>query len=200
MLTMDTIFTGLTAIGTLAVAILAIWSGWFRARLAAPRLEIREHLLRGTVTSFSSGQRVIYYYLKVVNTRPWAVARNCRILLRGIHRRGPNQRFQREPMAVSPQFVWAPAELTPIVIDLSGEQVIDFGRVVEAGNRFEPVLYGYPNDFRGYVAPNEAVRYRLQAVADGSGVGPPQVYEVAWNGEWNDNLDVMVQNLMIRVV
>jgi len=196
----DRIFIALTAIGTLAVAALAIWGDWFRSWLASPRVEIRPHNLRGTVTRFTNGTRVIYYHLKASNTRRWAVARNCRIILTAIYRRGPDQRFRASLVPVPPQFVWAPAELTPIVIDLSGEQVIDFGRVVEGGNRFEPILYSYPNDFLGFVGPNEAVRFQLQAIAGGSPLGSPFIYEVAWNGEWSDNLDTMGRNLTIGEV
>jgi len=141
-----------------------------------------------------------HYCLKASNKRRWAVARNCRIILTTIYRRGPDQQFRASLVPVPPQFVWAPAELTPIVIDFSGEQVIDFGRIVEGGNRFEPTLYGCPNDFLGFVGPNEAVRYQLQAIAEGSPIGLPFVCEVAWNGEWSDNLDTMERNLTIREV
>jgi len=41
----DTIFMGLTAIGTLAVAAAAVWGDWFRSWLAAPRIEIRPHIV-----------------------------------------------------------------------------------------------------------------------------------------------------------
>ena len=146
------------------------------------------------------GGESFYYYLNVVNSRRWALARNCRVLLREIYRRGPDHQFRAAPVPVPPQFVWAPAELTPIVINLAGEQVLDFGRVVEGASRFEPVLYSYPNDFQGFLSPDEAVRYRLEAVADGSPVGPSHVYEVAWNGRWSDNLGTMEQNLTITEV
>ncbi len=198
----EVIFSALTALGTLAVAIAAIWGDWFRSRWAAPRVEILPHNLRGTVTNFSQEpqRRVIYYHLRAANSRRWAAAKNCRIILREVHRRGPDRKFHPILVSVPPQYVWAPAELTPIVVDLSGEQQIDFGRVAEGNSRFEPVLYGYPNDFLGYVGPDESVRYRLQAVAGGAPVGPPCVYEVAWNGQWSDNLDTMGLNLTITKV
>lgn len=195
-----TVIEAVAAFGTIAVAVLAVWGEWFRSMLAAPRIEIQDHNLRGTVTAFTGGSRVIYYHLKVVNKRSWAVAQNCRVILSGIHRRGPNQQFQPVLIAVPQQFVWSNPQLTPIAVDLGGEQVVDFGRVQEGSDRFEPVLYLYPNDFLGYVRLNEAVRYRLQVVAGGRSVGRPYIYEVAWNGKWNANLDAMTQNLTIRRV
>jgi hypothetical protein len=197
----DTVFSALTAIGTIAVAVVAVWGNWIRFRFAAPRIEIRPHNLRGTVTQFTGGSRVIYYHLKVANTRHWAVARSCRILLREIWRRGPDQQYHPVPLPVPVQFVWAPAQFAPIVTDISGdEQVFDFGRLIESGTRFEPVLYVTPNDFQGFVGANQAVRYRLEVVAEGLRVGASFVYEVAWNGSWSDNLDAMRQNLTIREV
>ena len=201
------IIQALAAIGTVAVAILAIWGDWFRAVLVPPKLTIQAHNgFRGTLTKFSSadpkmdGRRVIYYYLKVVNSRPWSPARNCRVLLRGILRRAPNQEFVPLPMVVPPQFVWAPAQLTPPEITLSKEQMVDFGRLTDGFDYFEPTLYFYANDFRGRVKSQEAIRYVLEIVADGFVASKYQVFEVAWDGKWSENLDEMGQSLTIREI
>ncbi len=188
------------AIGTLSVAILAIWGDWFRAKLAPPKLSIQAHNLRGTVTRFTNGPRVIYYYLKLVNLRSWVSAKNCRVLLRSIYRQGPNQQFSQALLPVPAQFVWAPAELTPAVITLTKEQVIDFGCLEEDDQHFRPVLYSYPNNFQGFVGANEAVRYCLEIVADGYDSKKYQVFEVAWDGKWSDNLDKMSESLTIREI
>jgi hypothetical protein len=191
---------GLTAIGTIAVVIVAIWGDWIKYKLIPPKLTIEPHNLRGTVTRFTNGPRVIYYHLRVSNKRSWSIANNCKVVLRTIARRLPNGDFQRVPLAVEPSFVWAPAETTPPVIELSHDQTVDFGRVVEAGEQFEPVLNRYPNNFDGFVASGQAVRYSLEVVADGFKTNRLQVFEVAWNGQWSDNLDTMSHNLTIREV
>jgi hypothetical protein len=138
MCSIDTISSALTAIGTIAVAVLAIWGDWFRSWLAPPRVEIRPHNLRGTVTSFTNGPRVIYYHLKASNTRRWAVARNCRIILTAIYRRGPDQQFRASLVPVPPQFVWAPAELTPIVINLPESRLSTSGALSKAATGSSP--------------------------------------------------------------
>jgi len=196
----DMIFTALTAVGTLAVAVAAIWGDWLRSWLAAPHVEIELHNPRATLTRFTDGRRVIYYHLKATNTRRWAVARNCRVILTTIYLREGDQEFRAAPIPVPPQFVWAPAELTPIVVDLSGEHVIDFGRITEHAGLFEPVLYSYANDFKGLLGPNQAIRYELQAFSGGSPLGPSVIYEVEWNGQWSDSLDTMAQNLAITPI
>jgi len=197
---LDAIFTALTAIGTLAVALAAIWGDWLRSWLAAPHVLIQPHTPPATLTMFADRRRVIYYHLKATNTRRWAVARNCRIMLTAIYLREPDQDFRAAPIPVPPQFVWAPAELTPIVIDLSGEHVFDFGRIVEGAGHFEPVLYSYAHDFKGILAPNEAIRYELQAFSGGSPLGPSVIYEVAWQGKWSPDLDITAQNLTITPI
>jgi hypothetical protein len=108
--------------------------------------------------------------------------------------------FRQIPLPVPPQFVWSPAEITPAAIELSTQQILDFGRVIEGQPTFEPVLYWYPNNFQGLVAANEAVRYGLEILADGYSAKRYQVFEVAWNGIWSDNLDQMSQNLVIREI
>src|SRR5437868_15174480 len=104
-----------TAFGTVAVAILAIWGERVRSWLAPPRLEIEPHNnLRGdpNVLTTQTGQRVgrgMYYHLKVVNKKPWLPVKNCRVVLKGISRRGPDGIFHPSPLVVPSQLVWAPA-------------------------------------------------------------------------------------------
>lgn len=74
----------LTAIGTITVAIIAIWGDWIKIRLTPPKLKIVSLNTRGELTSFSNGTRVIFYHLKVVNSRPWSIAKNCKVLLKSI--------------------------------------------------------------------------------------------------------------------
>ena len=198
--TLSIIIQVFVAVGTIAIAILAVWGEWFRMKFASPKLMLEPYNLRGTVTRFTGGPRVIYYHLRVVNTRQWSIAKNCRIILRELYKRLPNNDFEKVPIFVPPQFVWAPAEMTPPVVELSTQQILDFGRIVENDKSFQPVLYSYPNDFQEFVNANEAVRYALEIKADGFSAKHLQVFEVAWNGKWSDNLDVMSRNLTIKEV
>lgn len=204
--TASLIIQALVAVGTIAVAVLAIWGDWIRAKLVPPKLTIRPHNLRGCLTEFSRrdpgivGKRVIYYHVKVVNCRPWSPARNCRVLLRAILVKAPNEEFVPLPMVIPHQFVWAPAQLTPSTVTLSKEGIVDFGRLIEGAESFEPVLYFYANDFGGRVKKGGAIRYVLEAVADGFVASHQQIFEVAWDGNWSENLDEMARSLTIRVV
>ncbi|OGQ88494.1 MAG: hypothetical protein A2512_10710 [Deltaproteobacteria bacterium RIFOXYD12_FULL_56_24] len=168
------IIDSLIAVGTLMVAAAAIWGDWLRSWLAPTKLIIEPHNnLRGDPTVFKSrdtkstqpATRVMYFHLKVVNQRPWLSVKNCRVLLKGMNRRGPDGRFYPIPMSVPNQFVWAPAEITPPVVTLVKEQILDLGFITETEDKFIPTLYSYSNNFQGFVHKDEAVRYHLEIEA-----------------------------------
>ena len=199
-LTTKLVIDGFVAFGTVAVAVLAIWGEWFRSILAPPKLTILPHTLEGDPTISSNGVRLMFYHLRVVNERRWLPARNCRVLLKSVSRRGPDGLFHPAAMAVPLQFVWAPAEITPPVITLVNEQILDFGFVPENTDRFAPSLYSYSNNFQGYVGPSEAVRFHLQIEATNFSSDRYQVFEVAWDGRWSHEPQIVAQHLRIREV
>lgn len=191
----------LAAIGTIAVAVMAIWGDWVRSKLAPrPRMSIEDHNLRGSVESFPNGAKAIFYHLRLKNSTTWTSPTGCRVLLTGIHRRLPNGEFMPKPQHVPIPFVWAPAGLSSSQVTISDCATLDFGQVTNGGNYFEPRLSVMPHNFHGYVGPNEAVRYTLQAEGDTPFKCSPVTYEVAWDGNWSENLDKMAQYLTIRRV
>lgn len=202
------VIEGLVAFGTIAVAAAAIWGEKLRSWLAPPKLVIQPHTLGGdpTVLTISGavspggGLRAMYYHLKVVNVYPWLTVHNCRVLLKGLSRRGSDGRFHKVQMAVPLQFVWAPAEVTPPQITITKEQILDFGRFVEGSDKFTPLLYSYSNNFRGYVEKGQAVRYSLEV--DASNFVSPRSYivEVAWDGEWDFEPEKMAHHLRVSEV
>lgn len=190
----------LIALGTVAVAVLAIWGQWFRSKLAGSSLLIEQYNFRGTLTNMNNGKRGIYYHLVVRNMRKWSPAQNCRVMLRALERRGTDGQYHPERLSVPLQFVWAPAGFTPVSPTIVDEQVLDLGFVVENGQNFTPAFYVTTVDFKGYVSANDSVRYHLQVISDDFASKKFIVIEVSWNGNWSDNLDKMEKNLIIKVV
>lgn len=198
---LNLIANGLVAIGTIAIAILAIWGDWFRSKFIPPKLSIQVHNFHGDLTSYAGGTPVLFYHLKVVNYRSWSPAKNCRVLLMAIYKREPDDsQFHRVNFNVPSQFFWAPFEITPPQITLAKEQILDFGKIEKTENKFKPCLYLIPNNFQGYVEAKSAIRYALNIVADNYNSDKYQVFEVSWNGQWSDNLDIMAQNLIIKEI
>lgn len=131
----EIIIAALTAIGTLAVAVLAIWGDWFRAKFAPGKLTIEIHNHAGDLTHLTLPNgglmHTYFFHLKIVNKRHWISPKNCRVLLQAMSKRGPDNEFHPIPMAVPLQFVWAPAEITPPVVTIHHKQIIDFGIMTE---------------------------------------------------------------------
>ncbi len=67
------------AVGTLALAFLAVFGDSVKAWCIGPRLRIELRNTRATML-FPNGKR--YYMLDVVNQRPKALARNCHVQVR----------------------------------------------------------------------------------------------------------------------
>jgi hypothetical protein len=182
---LEIIFSGLTAVGTLAVAVLAVWGDWIRTRLAPGRLAVEIYEEEGETIN-QPPKQFYYRHLRVVNRKPWRRAENCRVLLQAMsRRRGPNEIFQPIPMPVPLQFIWPPQELEPSAITIHAEKTLDFGAVSQERQRFEPRLYWAPNNFAGFVGANEAIRYSLQIVSDAYVSETYQVFQVDYDGVWN---------------
>jgi hypothetical protein len=122
------------------------------------------------------------------------------VILKKIWRRATNGTFQEGSLTVPLTFVWSPAEITPPYVTLVKEHVLDFGIVIEGQDNFRPVLFSYTNNFQGYVRANQVVRFGLEIVSDNFVSPRLQVFEVAWNGQWSDKLDVMAENLQVQEV
>jgi hypothetical protein len=204
-----TVFTGLAAFGTIAVAIMAIWGEWVRTTFVGPKLQLAKHNFRGKVGEVNVidpvqnqvyKKKTVFYHLCVQNSRPWFPGKNCRVMLRQLHRRGPDGTFYPVNLVVPRQYMWAPSEWSPALQTVTDSEILDFGRIVSGTGKFEPMLYTFGSDFDGFVKANEAVRYSLQVIADNAKPSLLQIFEVAWNGEWSENLDRMEQNLKIREV
>ena len=67
---METTLEALTAFGTIAVAVVAIWGDWLKSKLAPQKLALELDPEAEPVT-YTNGVRGIFRHLKVVNLRPW---------------------------------------------------------------------------------------------------------------------------------
>ena len=67
---METTLEALTAFGTIAVAVVAIWGDWLKSKLAPQKLALELDPEAEPVT-YSNGVRGIFRHLKVANLRPW---------------------------------------------------------------------------------------------------------------------------------
>ena len=187
------------ALGTLAVAVLAIWGDWFRDRLASPKLELRLRDSRGNPTSLN-GRRAIYYHLVVQNKRRWALATGVQVMINGIWRRAADGTFKPEILAAELPLTWAFPQFTPINPKIRDRKVCDLGFLAEGDKEFKPSLYFYPNNFRGFVKANDSIRLSIGIQAENFTSHERFVVEISWDGVWDSDLDQMEKHLVVKEV
>lgn len=198
--TIATLAQVFAAIGTVTVAILAIWGEWFRSMLAAPKLELRLCAPTGNLTVRQNQTRTIYYHLEVHNRRRWSPAKHVRVLLTGYAKRRPDGTFFPEPVVAPLQLTWAFPQFHELLPTVSTTDTCDLGFLDDGAQRFAIALYVTPNNFRGFVAANEAIRVHVVARADNAETKKPLILELAWDGDWSTDMDEMKRHLVIREV
>jgi hypothetical protein len=187
------------AIGTIAVAIIAIYGDYFRNKIFPPKAKIILHNTDGILTSYQNGIPVWFYHLKVVNQTHFSL-KNCRVFLKEIQKKGPDDSYDKIPLPVPHQFIWSPAGFEPKEILINKDHIFDFGSLSKGSGCWKPELYWRANNFIGDVKPGEVVRYILEVDSEGMTAEIKQIYEVAWNGKWSDKLEEMKLNLKINEV
>jgi len=196
---LQTVLQALVAIGTLAVAVLAIWGDWFRDRLAPPKLKLRLRDSRGHLTKLN-GKSVIYYHLVVENKRRWALATGVQVMIKGIWRRAADGTFKPENLAAELPLTWAFPQFNPINPRIRDRKICDLGYLAEGDTEFKPSLYFYPNNFRGFVKERDAVRFSLGIQAENFTSQESFLVEVSWDGVWDPDLDQMERHLVVKEI
>ncbi len=153
----------LTAIGTIAVAVIAIWKENLHWE---PNLVLEaENLTGSNVPLRTSGGQMIascYYHLRVRNLKPNILTENVRVLFRSIQMTGSNSPvIELHPPR---QLIWAPAELGELAPSFRRERTVDLIRVVQ--NRAEIVLLSAAFSGEHIINWGQNVRIVLEVVAD----------------------------------
>lgn len=203
---LDRLPNSLMVLATFLLAFIALFREWILCRLWPPKVRIEPYMLEGVLvdvrdpkTSQPRGKGR-WYSLAVVNERRWQTPRKCQVLLVAISRRNPSDgRFYRVPLACPLPFWWSPARKASDLQMILRPTVFDFVFLRERGDRVEPGLRYFTNDFedRGFVKASETVRYELEVVAEGRLSHSPCIYEVTWDGEWREGDSEMAKHLKI---
>ena len=65
---------------------------------------------------------------------------------------------------------------------------------------FVPTVIARPNNFEGYVKKGEVLRFGLRVFAENYTLHKVYYFEVAWDGEWTENLTELENHLTFRPV
>jgi hypothetical protein len=175
------------AVGTLAVVAAAIWGDWLRAKFASPKVELcLLPTVEGVEVRTAGGGLARFYHLNALNKGPLTLS-DCRILLTGMRRRGPNGSWTDIQFLVPFPFIWSGDESGPEHVAITTARVFDFGALtVGHRDRFTPRLRYEPVGFEAYgcVHRGEAMRYDLTVDARNYWAAKPQTFEVSWDGKF----------------
>ncbi len=94
------VFAGATAIGSIAVAILAVFGQRIRGWLVRPRIFVRVgeespciEMLEEEDTSSAGAKRTLHHIRLEVTNSGWEIARNCMVLCNSVYRQRPGSGF-----------------------------------------------------------------------------------------------------------
>lgn len=196
----NTIAQVFAAIGTVTVAVLAIWGDRIRAAIAGPELELKLRDPHGDLTSRSDQKRTIYYHIRVTNKRTWSPARHVRVLVTGLEKKGPDGSYFPEPLAIPLQLHWAFPGFHELLPTIAISDICDLGFLDEDAECFKLSTYVAPLNFRGYVRAGESLRVYIIASAHNYASKVPLVLEISWDGKWNSDMDEIQRHLVIKEV
>jgi hypothetical protein len=171
----DTGINALVAVGTLAAALLAVFQDWVRAQIMRPNFTLtlaNPSLTQERNVAGAKAADAWYFGLNVHNGSPWA-AKNCRVLLRALHRQRDDGERRIEPMTIPCPFTWSVLTADPraLTIGPRKSERADFLKIVRSSDvppalTLEPVLAAYTFNFERNLSGGETAWYFVQIDAD----------------------------------
>jgi hypothetical protein len=181
---------------TFAAVIVAIWGERIRQIWNKPRLKVSLNEPAFNVTV--SGIRGWYYLIRVANSKPSTPAKNVRLLLTNVYKKGPDGSWREQRFSGPTQVTWRWPQWSPLYATIGPEELSTFGSLLENSN-FELQLYWYPNNLQRAIAPNDPTRFQFKAVSD-IAESEPLAVEVAWDGQWAEGSAEIRQHLIVKEI
>ncbi len=172
-----------TAIGTVSVAVLAIWGDYFRYKFAGPQLELSLNDPGGQLVSRTDQTFAYYFHLKIRNRRPWSPAKDARVLMEQIARRIPDGSFFPEPLVYPAWLSWTPANSGQLLRTIYDTETCDLGYLEQKADRFRLSTGSAPSGSQPFVLANSPIHIRIAASGQNA-TSKPLFLEIAWDGKW----------------
>lgn len=188
----------LEAVGTLMVAILAIWGDELRTWLLGPRLDISVAHAVPTVTQWTQTKKMVYYHhLRITNKRR-GLAESVRVVCTEIWKKASDGRFHSENLSYPVQFPWTPQQLGQFAVNIRTYAVCDLGFLTDGDDKFQLATFaGRPNNFKGFVGKGETIMVGVEVVGKNVASKKPYLVEISWDGEWIADRDEMAKKHLI---
>ncbi len=145
----------IAALGTWAIAIIAIWGESIKSHFGGPKLEIALLDPEGKITTFGDGTPVRYYHLTISNKRRWNQAHNVRVVICKITKPAADKSFtHEEPLSGPLQLHWQFPFVHPQYPTIGPDDICDLG-FLKKGEHFELATYIKPNNINTKLASNQ---------------------------------------------
>jgi hypothetical protein len=192
------VIQGVVAVGTLIVAIIAIWGDHIRSWWSGPRLKVPLLNPMGELNPLNDGRQCRNYHLKVTNNRKGSPAHNVQVFLMKVFRSAADGTLVDRSFSGPLQLTWQFPEYNPQLLLIGPDHLCDLGRIIQ-GNPFELMLYFTPNNFTKDVEANQKILVEVVAIAN-NGESEPLRIEIAWDGNWSDDTIEMCRHLVLKEV
>ena len=191
-------------IGTIIVAILAIWGDRIRTLLGlGPKLVLELHDHMGEYNELRDDKNNIvghgrWYHLRVSNVRKWTKAINVRIVIIELTKPAADGSFIRQPLSGPLQLMWRLSHFHTLFSNVGPDDICDLGNIFRGGD-FKLTPFVFPGNFEGTLKANQKMRVMVQAHADNAESQPLSI-EISWNGIWKDGDFEMSQHLVVKKI
>ena len=189
------------AIGTLAVAVTAIWGQRIAHAIGlgpSLRLELVDALGELIISRSGDGSssELRYYHVRVSNAHRWAQATNVRVVITAISKPSADGTLARQALVGPLQLMWRFSNFHPQYSIVGPDDIADIGHVTP-GLGFTLTPFVFPNNFTGSLHPHEQMRVELRAVAD-NGESQALCLDISWDGAWSTDTLTMATHLVVK--
>ena len=204
-MTCDQIIQLFVAIGTIAVAILAIWGDRIRYVIGLrPKLDLtlidpEGEFVNIGISVDGSTTPARYYHLKVSNKNRWSPATNVRVVITGIAIPAADGQYVSQGLTGPLQLTWRFDKFHPAMYSTVGsDDICDLGGIKQ-GEKFSLTPYIFPNNFQGHLEANRRMLIEVKAIADNA-ESRTVCIEISWDGKWEDDTKKMAEHLVVKEV
>jgi hypothetical protein len=184
------------AIGTLALAAVALWGERLRQWWNRPRLRLS--LGDPNLTHLTPSKRKGWYYqLHIENDRIPSPAENVEVRLTHVYLKGPDDSWQEHHFSGPVQVMWREPEARTRTI--GPDAYATFAYLLEDEVAAHLQLYWRPNNLEeaAKILPNRTMKLRFKVVSN-TAQSNELAIEIAWDGTWVEGRSEMPRHMVVK--
>lgn len=194
------IINGLYLAATLLLAVVALFGERIKQLWSHPKLQLI--LDEPTLTGHSnSDEKGWYYHLRVKNDRKHAPAKNVRVLLYKLMKKGPDGSWLEQKFSGPVQVMWIWADNMPQYLTVGPDVQSTFCCSMENSTTINLKLYLMPMNLLQYqnIVPDDPTRLMFKAVSD-IAESNNLTLELAWDGQWEQGASEMKKHFIVKTI